>query len=679
VALIALCGGIPVDLLDTEPDFEYKSEHFQTIGIPIEDSSLGAGTEATVDSIVNLFKALEKEMKKPFDMSEGSLRMLFWDPVFVKSFFDDTDEDSEKWGIRSEVLLENLLNLDCERRADLAVFDTKFKTPILICEASEEGFPDNKSHKDFAKISSILTISCIRLAEKLANEGINPLLARTFGVLVGGPCFQLAVAHPVLTAAESGLNEIRVDVSTHKHWFFDLSSTEGTSFPCQGPCCTKSDLEPILHLNCVDIPIHTVSEESLKQFIIADLDDVDEGEYETKTKPSPFTQSNLESNINFMEVDLEGEIDYISVIENFSNINDDIDINRSAIIKFSIFIKIVKNYMKKLHELKKDPSKPVPKFKRPNLAYVPVAIRRATKETPADKQLRSVNSRTEEGLFSTPTNNFSGRRKSLNEFELYKKKLNAFFCFPRVLGSLDLSPSNVHIMYEKMVPLIGDGFYGPYGQLFGPQIRTESPIQLILDACTFAVHSLYGLHVLHEMVGYVHGNLSPENIMFSPSDDIWKLNDFEFALPVETSLETVRECEIQDFVAPESFKTGIFTKSSDVYALGQVLWRIFNVQIMWLTCFTEQDEPTEKAYENFCEAVTLMIQDLPAQRPSVISSMKLFNEIIKNNQSRDFHIYGSGKLMIVADQLTEDDIEEDVEDEKGIFEMIFTKITTNPI
>lgn len=100
---------------------------------------------------------------------------------------------------------------------------------------------------------------------------------------------------------------------------------------------------------------------------------------------------------------------------------------------------------------------------------------------------------------------------------------------------------------------------------------------------------------------------------------------------------------------------------------------------MWLTCFTEQDEPTEKAYENFCEAVTLMIQDLPAQRPSVISSMKLFNEIIKNNQSRDFHIYGSGKLMIVADQLTEEDIEEDVEDEKGIFEMIFTKITTNPI
>lgn len=78
--------------------------------------------------------------------------------------------------------------------------------------------------------------------------------------------------------------------------------------------------------------------------------------------------------------------------------------------------------------------------------------------------------------------------------------------------------------------------------------------------------------VIKQAIGFMHGGILPGNIMFSPSDDIWKLNDFENSLPIEKSLKIVRKCGSRDFIAPESLKTGIFTKSSVVYALGQVLW-----------------------------------------------------------------------------------------------------------
>lgn len=50
-----------------------------------------------------------------------------------------------------------------------------------------------------------------------------------------------------------------------------------------------------------------------------------------------------------------------------------------------------------------------------------------------------------------------------------------------------------------MIPSIADGVFGPYGELLCPKIRTELPINLILDAFTFAVNSLYGLDFMFYM------------------------------------------------------------------------------------------------------------------------------------------------------------------------------------
>lgn len=102
-------------------------------------------------------------------------------------------------------------------------------------------------------------------------------------------------------------------------------------------------------------------------------------------------------------------------------------------------------------------------------------------------------------------------------------------------------------------------------------IRWNGPVQFILEGATFAVHVLLSLLILHENLGFVHSDISPSNIMFSPAFKTWKINDFDQAMRIEDSLKVSRRGGTSDYIAPESLRSGIFTPASDVYALGQIL------------------------------------------------------------------------------------------------------------
>ena len=133
--------------------------------------------------------------------------------------------------------------------------------------------------------------------------------------------------------------------------------------------------------------------------------------------------SNFELNLS-MDMDIDFEEKQPDIISE--------SVNKEAIKKFSIFIKVVNDYIETLDGSKKDSSKKYPQFRKPNLAFVPVASRGSAKDTPEGKQLRSVNPRTEDGSISSPSNYNKRLRKKTNEAQLYTKKLNSFFCFPRL-------------------------------------------------------------------------------------------------------------------------------------------------------------------------------------------------------------------------------------------------------
>lgn len=156
VALISLCGGIPVHFLDTLDSFEYKPEQFQSIGLPLNQSQLDDGSLYDISQVEFNFKTMLEEIEKKLTFSEADLRTFFWDPLLVDCFRGT----GKPWAIRSEVILDKLLDLDCSRRANLAVLISVLEQVkvIFFCEMGEEEFFANTEHKDFAKLNALLTI-----------------------------------------------------------------------------------------------------------------------------------------------------------------------------------------------------------------------------------------------------------------------------------------------------------------------------------------------------------------------------------------------------------------------------------------------------------------------------------------------------------------------------------------
>lgn len=674
LALIALCGGVSVDLLDCLKDFTFQSKHFTSLPLPIGNFALDDGQQCNVEQSKNNFAYLKDQLEGEVKLLEAGIRALFWDTLVIDSFRDP----SAPWAVHPELDLEALLKLDSSRWVDIAVFLKKFKNIILFCEISKDKFTRNIYHKDFSKLSSTLTVSCIRLAEFLKSRGCDPSKARTFGMLIGNSCFQLAVARPVFTPIPgTRKHEIHVDVSVNPHWFCDFDDPENFSLSCSGPCCMQDDLNPLPKAENIPIPNYLPTEESKKFLAQSNLipeesnfdnDDKDEGGEEVSaideedndtsaTAEEDIDEERKEPMRDYVEEVLSADTD-VAMSENVSTTSELLierrGINEKALSKYSIFVKTVKKYMTDLMSFEKVDASSIPDFEPPNLAYIPIASRGNEKETPRKHQIWAVFP-TNEKADSSPLNNSKLNYKSQSESDFYSKYLNSYICFPTIQTSWKNDNGTVAIRFERMHHLVGNGIFGPYGngELFGPMIRSESPLELIVDACTFAIHSLYGLHVLHDMVGYVHADISPENIMFSFKDEIWKLNDFETALPIEKSLQTVRQCGTENFIAPESLKTGIFTTSSDLYSLGSILWKIFHIQIMWLTCLDEQAENVQRAYDDFFQNVVAMIQESPADRPSVMKSMTSFFNIIKRNQIKGFKVYGSDTLMVKIEKLIE--------------------------
>ncbi len=122
--------------------------------------------------------------------------------------------------------------------------------PIVLIEAGKEESITHLEHKDNAKMLGMLSATCINNAHELARVGNNPLLALTYGLLIGGSRTQLCIAQPVLTPTGNVRDgkpefEIHSHVSCPEHWVFDLLSEEPTPLipeigsTCATGCCNS--------------------------------------------------------------------------------------------------------------------------------------------------------------------------------------------------------------------------------------------------------------------------------------------------------------------------------------------------------------------------------------------------------------------------------------------------------
>lgn len=71
----------------------------------------------------------------------------------------------------------------------------------------------------------------------------------------------------------------------------------------------------------------------------------------------------------------------------------------------------------------------------------------------------------------------------------------------------------------------------------------------------------------------------------------------------EESSKTKRTSGTDDYISPQSFKSGIFTTSSDVFALGQVLKDYFFLSLCFPMCIDDLESKTEKSILDFMSLV----------------------------------------------------------------------------
>jgi serine/threonine protein kinase len=163
----------------------------------------------------------------------------------------------------------------------------------------------------------------------------------------------------------------------------------------------------------------------------------------------------------------------------------------------------------------------------------------------------------------------------------------------------------------------------------------EDHVAIIFNSLLFGINTLYGLYTLHEVVGIVHSDISPSNIMYSPYYGSWKLNDFDQSMKIDSSLYTQRQAGTRDFIASESESTGIFTRASDIFSLGKVMIDsispVINGRIFRLKDLDEEIEPDPQMCQfgrkifNLFHLMTLLE---PSERPTAIEGLIKFFEIL---------------------------------------------------
>jgi serine/threonine protein kinase len=157
---------------------------------------------------------------------------------------------------------------------------------------------------------------------------------------------------------------------------------------------------------------------------------------------------------------------------------------------------------------------------------------------------------------------------SRTEFLIHLKLAPFSQFFPKVFNvSHDKESELIIYEFEEM-----DSFINELGLMTLFNYESATFTQRVFDSLRFSLHCAYGLFILHKIVGYVHSDISPNNIMFSKIDKVWKIIDFDQSAPISDSKTRSRVAGTEGYVLPASLESGIFTEESDIYSLGKVLY-----------------------------------------------------------------------------------------------------------
>ena len=612
--VIMLNGGIPLAFLDELCGMEIpkvdefkKLCHFQRVGIDFQGGVDALCTGNVLNELDDpLFDLKEQIYVKS---NESTWRSIFWDRVIAKLFRSSTgllDDTPVKYYLNSEWSILSLFPVTSERKIDY-VCQMKlgnYNFPLLLIEYGSEGFDgDNFPHKDLMKMKMMLILACHRMACELEKHGKRAELARVYGLWVGGSSFQMIVAHPVIRNIDT---EYRIDVvlTTNEHWCMNILQLDSLK-TCTNSCCKLSTKNPN-EFECL-------------------IGSTEMGEQEVFDPSPPIAGYFTILNDPELSVSEGEDIE----VHSYSQKAYTGEINEHALNRLKLFIILVKRRIALLISDDSDSSDPRRSFKQLEDISIPSSRRSTSSAIPRSNVLRENPETPSSPTFNIKTIRNKSRKKSKsisitktsrNELEILRKLSIFPVFFPKLYSAKILRNERIKYKFESMIPLLNP--------LNGKLNLERKPMgESLMEALTFAIHSLHGLYILHEIVGLVHGDISPTNILFSNLHRVWKLNDFDHSLPIGESERTPRTAGTEGYIAPESFESGIFTSKSDIYSLGKVLHDCF--VFPFLMKFIEFDlDDSHKDLMNlfykFEKLIQAMINSNPEVRPNTVD---LLNEL----------------------------------------------------
>lgn len=626
--LVGICynGGIPIDYLKIAKikigneflcaaDFDHVEINFERY----------TEYDFCIDYIGLAIENMKKQLFK--SSSEATIRSLFIDNV-ITSFFCDYE------GSRLIQLTDFKLISEWQSRSIFPDFDQRIvdfvaliktlnkEIPILIIEIGKKNFNCSHSHKDFKKLLGLMSATCISLAHELNDQGKMAELSRVYGIWIGGSTIHFCVAHPVLTRDDEGKYEIHCNLSFPDYWKFDILTRESqrsSSVPLKS-IDFAGELEILIDGRLTTIP--SITEEEITSHLYNNNNEVNLTDFGDESEASGNDDDFIEKNDNNL---YQGHINLVTLK------------------KLKLFIECVKKRMKLISEDSK-PSNTPRELKGPNMKGIFYDSLDSAHQTPESKKLKfpNISNDLKKNLFPPSNNGINNTKtiikKSLKELRIYRKLSSMFpTVFPRLLdANVQENKEGVLIYYtfEELKPILDTKDYSISSELIYMKTFSSS----FIEAIKFCSQCFYGLYLLHQVVGIIHSDLSIKNIMYSPLDMTWKILDFDQSEEIFKSKKYKRIAGTTGYIAPEALNEGIFSESSDIYSLGQVILNVFYPVLLDQLDDLEvdSDDSDENLEDSKCwkylfskfEQIMLnLVSKDPKKRHSVIEALDGFFEI----------------------------------------------------
>ena len=598
---IILNGGTPMSLIERISELSsinINVSGYETVGINFKDDLCNENIEKILDDPIYYLK------EQVFvNSNERTWRSLFWDPVIMKLFRSSTGlPEPVNYHLISDWKSSTLFPDKATTRLDLvSLFKLDdLNIPILIIEHCS---PNKFKKSEFPmKLYSMMIMLCNKMARELEERGKKAESARVYGLWISGSQVQMIVAHPMIHKIDDCDSEHEIDIilTTHDHWRLDVLKIDNFS-ECKDTCCKHSGkiesiIKPVtMRTTSMDVPLSIPAQYAQCDSPII----LDEPETETKTS---------------LETD---------IVKAYSN-----EINFAALNKLNLFIILVKRRIALLASSKSSIVNLESKRKFISHSSIPVSSSVHSSEEQKSPILNSKTNNSKSKKKSTKT--FTIIKSSKKELDiLYKLALYPLF-FPKMYNVQHLENNLMKLRFEKMIPLVNWDTGLLY---FNFQHKDKNMYKAFVEALTFAIHGLHGLYILHNVVGIVHGDISPNNILFSTLYNVWKLNDFDRSLSIEESERTQRTSGTQGYKAPESIKTSIFTRKSDIYSFGRILTNFFYFPLLPIFMEYELYDSHQTGFNLFLKFEKLvngMTAVNPENRPSIEHLLRDLYGILRN-------------------------------------------------